>query len=86
MMNQSRNALSGVRLVLFIVVAALFALLIAKVLAFALHLVFALVGYLIAFVIAVVLLMWLWGKITGGSSNARDRYDSERDEFGRRRY
>ncbi|MHB8648366.1 MAG: hypothetical protein ACYDAR_21505 [Thermomicrobiales bacterium] len=77
---------SGVRLVVFLIVAAILAFLIAKVLAFALHLFWVLTGYFVAFVIAVVLLGWLWGKITKPARPAHDRYDAERDEFGRRRY
>ncbi|MCA1668017.1 MAG: hypothetical protein LC793_11625 [Thermomicrobia bacterium] len=77
---------SGVRLVAFLIVAALLAFLIAKVLAFALHLFWVLTGYVLAFVIALVLLGWLWGRFAKPSRPARDRYDVERDEFGRRRY
>lgn len=77
---------SGVRLVLFLIVAAVLAFLIAKVLAFALHLFWVLTGYVIAFIIAVMLLGWLWGRFAKPGSSSRGRYDEERDEFGRRRY
>lgn len=77
---------SGVRLVVFLIVAALLAFLIAKALAFALHLVWVLTGYVLAFIIAVVLLSWLWGRFAKPSNDARSHYDEERDGFGRRRY
>ncbi|GEM_PF-5053970 len=80
------RAISGVRLVVFLIVAAVLAFLIAKVLAFALHLFWVLTGYVFAFVIAVVLLGWLWGRFTKPSHRTQDRYDEERDEYGRRRY
>lgn len=76
--------MSGVRLVAFLIVAALLALVIAKVLAFALHLFWVLTGYVLAFVIAIVLLMWLWGKLSKPSRT--ELTDDGRDEFGRRRY
>ncbi len=89
--NGQRGGLSGVRLVLFVIVAALVALLIAKVLSFVVHLVFAVVGYLIAFAIAVFILSWLWNRVTGGNRDGRDpserdQYYQERDASGRRRY
>lgn len=77
---------SGVRLVVFLIVAALLAFLIAKALAFALHLFWVLTGYVFAFIIAVVLLSWLWGRFAKPSNGTRARYGEERDEFGRRRY
>ncbi len=77
---------SGIRLVAFLIVAALLAFIIAKVLAFALHLFWVLTGYAIAFVIAVVLLMWLWSRFAKPSTPRRDHPDVDRDEFGRRRY
>lgn len=80
------RAFSGVRLVVFLIVAAVLAFLIAKLLAFALHLVWVLTGYIIAFVIAVVLLGWLWGRFAKPNNGGQRRYDAERDEFGRRRY
>ena len=80
------RAFSGVRLVIFLIVAAILAFLIAKALAFALHLFWVLTGYVFAFVIAVVLLSWLWGRFARPSNGGQSRYDAERDEFGRRRY
>jgi membrane protein implicated in regulation of membrane protease activity len=80
------RAFSGVRLVVFLIVAAVLAFLIAKVLAFALHLFWVLTGYMVAFIIAVVLLGWLWGRFAKPHTGAPARYDEERDEFGRRRY
>ncbi len=80
------RAFSGVRLVVFLIVAAMLAFLIAKVLAFALHLFWVLTGYVFAFVIAVVLLGWLWGRFAKPQNSAHPTYDAERDEFGRRRY
>lgn len=80
------RAFSGVRLVVFLIVAAVLAFLIAKVLAFALHLFWVLTGYVFAFIIAVVLLGWLWGRFAKPRNSARTMYDAERDEFGRRRY
>lgn len=80
------RAFSGVRLVVFLIVAAVLALLIAKVLAFALHLFWVLTGYVFAFIIAVVLLGWLWGRFAKPNNGGRARYDGERDELGRRRY
>ena len=77
---------SGIRLVVFLIVAAVLAFLIAKVLAFALHLFWVLTGYIFAFIIAVMLLGWLWGRFAKPHNGARARYDEERDEFGRRRY
>ena len=78
------RAFSGVRLVGFLIVAAVLAFLIAKVLAFALHLFWVLTGYVFAFIIAVVLLSWLWGRFAKPSNGGQLRYDAERDEFGRR--
>ena len=78
------RSMSGVRLVLFLVVAAVLAFIIAKVLAFALHLFWVLTGYVFAFIIAVVLLSWAWGKFSKPSRSAP--VDDGRDEFGRRRY
>jgi membrane protein implicated in regulation of membrane protease activity len=80
------RAFSGVRLVIFLIVAAILAFLIAKVLAFALHLFWVLTGYVFAFIIAVVLLSWLWGRFAKPNNGGQPRYDAERDEFGRRRY
>lgn len=80
------RAFSGVRLVVFLIVAAVLAFLIAKLLAFALHLFWVLTGYMVAFVIAVVLLSWLWGRFAKPNNGGQRRYDVERDEFGRRRY
>lgn len=80
------RAFSGVRLVVFLIVAAVLAFLIAKVLAFALHLFWVLTGYVFAFVIAVVLLGWLWGRFAKPQNSSHATYDAERDEFGRRRY
>ncbi|MDQ2786728.1 MAG: hypothetical protein M3Y58_17200 [Chloroflexota bacterium] len=80
------RAFSGVRLIVFLIIAAVLAFLIAKVLAFALHLFWVLTGYVFAFVIAVVLLGWLWGRFAKPQNNAPTRYDAERDESGRRRY
>jgi len=80
------RAFSGVRLVVFLLVAAVLAFLIAKVLAFALHLFWVLTGYVFAFVIAVVLLGWVWGRFAKPRNGAPATYDPERDEFGRRRY
>lgn len=78
------RSMSGVRLVVFLIVAALLAFLIAKVLAFALHLFWVLAGYALAFVLAIMLLTWIWGKMAKpGRGNS---YDDGRDEFGRRRY
>ena len=78
------RSMSGVRLVLFLVVAAVLAFIIAKILAFALHLFWVLTGYVFAFIIAVVLLSWAWGKFSKPSHSAP--VDDGRDEFGRRRY
>ncbi len=80
------RAFSGVRLIVFLVIAAVLAFLIAKMLAFALHLFWVLTGYVFAFVIAVVLLGWLWGRFAKPHNSAPVKYDEERDEFGRRRY
>ncbi len=80
------RAFSGVRLVVFLIVAAVLAFLIAKVLAFALHLFWVLTGYIFAFIIAVILLGWLWGRFAKPNHPAQNRYDEERDAFGRRRY
>ena len=80
------RSMSGVRLVVFLIVAALLAFVIAKVLAFALHLFWVLTGYVFAFVIAVVLLSWLWSRFSKPSGASRERPDDGRDEFGRRRY
>ena len=78
------RSMSGVRLVVFLIVAALLAFVIAKVLAFALHLFWVLTGYVFAFVIAIILLSWAWGKISGPRGSTPR--DDGRDEFGRRRY
>ncbi len=80
------RAFSGVRLVVFLLVAAVLAFIIAKVLAFALHLFWVLTGYIFAFVIAVLLLGWLWGRFAKPKNGTSVTYDEERDEFGRRRY
>ncbi len=80
------RSMSGVRLVVFLIVAALLAFIIAKVLAFALHLFWVLTGYVFAFVIAIVLLSWAWGKLSKPSRSERVPHDDGRDEFGRRRY
>ena len=80
------RAFSGVRLVVFLIVAAVLAFLIAKLLAFALHLFWVLTGYIVAFVIAVVLLSWVWGRFAKPNNGGQLRDDAERDEFGRRRY
>ncbi len=80
------RAFSGVRLVAFLIVAAVLAFLIAKVLEFALHLVWALTGYVLAFIIAILLLGWLWGRFAKSRNGAHAKHDAERDEFGRRRY
>jgi membrane protein implicated in regulation of membrane protease activity len=78
------RSMSGVRLVVFLIVAALLAFIIAKVLAFALHLFWVLTGYVFAFIIAIVLLSWAWGKVSKPSHS--EPRDDGRDEFGRRRY
>jgi membrane protein implicated in regulation of membrane protease activity len=78
------RSMSGVRLAVFLIVAAVLAFIIAKVLAFALHLFWVLTGYVFAFIIAIVLLSWLWSKFSRPSHNAP--VDDGRDEFGRRRY
>ncbi len=78
------RSMSGVRLAVFLIVAALLAFVIAKALAFALHLFWVLTGYIIAFVIAIVLLSWVWGKMSKPSHS--EPVDDGRDEFGRRRY
>ncbi len=80
------RALSGVRLVVFLLIAAVLAFVIAKALAFALHLFWVLTGYIFAFVLAVLLLGWLWSRFTKPKHETPARYDEERDEFGRRRY
>ncbi len=80
------RAFSGVRLVVFLLIAAVLAFVIAKVLAFALHLFWVLTGYVFAFVVAVLLLGWLWGRFAKPKNGAPVKYDEERDEFGRRRY
>jgi membrane protein implicated in regulation of membrane protease activity len=80
------RSISGLRLVAFLIIAALLAFLIAKVLAFALHLFWVLTGYIFAFVIAVVLLSWLWSRFSKPSGSVQSRPDDGRDEFGRRRY
>lgn len=80
------RSMSGVRLALFLIVAAVLAFLIAKVLAFALHLFWVLTGYVFAFIIAIVLLSWAWGKLSRPGHSERESFDDGRDEFGRRRY